>query len=953
MNIRSIGLPLRATQEPRITVVRKNGGKRLSQLPAPGFRKKWLAICCTLNAGGLFVAAPVHADASAWDCQQGADGRWVCEAAPATESVVTRPLTPPPAAVTAPLGTPVAQPAPTPAKPAARPTGKAAVAEKPAAKPRPETAPAEAPRTVTYVESAKAEQPAEPAATATDAATQPAREEPAPPSAVAETPATKEPVTAARPAQEAKPTETAPAMTGERAGIVAGLDRGIDWSCGAPLVSLTPTGPDGPSAPEPGFTVVEADAAEIQLDAQVTEFSGDVQFRYGDQYVDTERLVYDRANQQVSAQGETLMGNSGVRAVSPEGAQVDLANEQATLSNAEYRVAGIKAQGSAEKIELLGEGQSRYQNITYSTCRPGYNGWAIKAEELEIDRNEGLATAHNASVRFKGMPIGYLPRLTFPIDDRRRSGFLVPSVGHSSNSGLSLSAPYYLNLAPNYDATLTPTVLQKRGLMLGGQFRFLSENHQGVFDGEFIADDNEYDNDSRGSFSLYSDSKLAERATGRIRLNYVSDDTYINDFGTSLAVTSTNYVEQTGQLNWYGDNWSAQALAQGYQPVTEDLDRPYSRLPQLIFSWADKHAASGAAYGLRSEYVYFDKDDDVTGHRLDLEPEISFPARNAWGYVIPTLSARYTTYDLQDQAPGLDNNPDRFTGTFSLDGGVTFERQTSLFGHQVTQTLEPRAFYLYTPETDQTDIPRFDTEQYGTSGELDFNYSNLFRRNRFSGADRVGDANQVTLGVSSRVIDDASGAELLRANLGQIHYFRDREVTLDEGDDSSLIDTDNTSPVIGELTGDFQNGWRARAAIEVDPNQGSGRVVQNLLQLNYQGSNQRLFNIAYRQRDDGTDADSNLEQLDLSAHWPVSPDLSLFGRMFYSLDEDKSLESLAGLEYGDCCWRLRAMVKQYSDEAGDDQNLAFMLQLQLNGLGSLGSSVDDQLRDSIYGYDNN
>jgi len=716
--------------------------------------------------------------------------------------------------------------------------------------------------------------------------------------------------------------------------LAGGIDEGIDWA----TCRIAPSG----SAPGTGVDTtapiaVSADALVAELDPQQAVFSGNVQLVQDGLYLQADELTLNRASGVVSAQGNLLLDQPDIR-VTGSTASYQLATGQGRVEQASYRVPAMRARGDAESAELLGGGRSRFERIDYTTCAPGDADWLLSADTLELDRNEGLGTAHGASLRFLGVPVLYAPVFTFPIDDRRRSGLLLPRVGQSDTTGFDLSLPYYFNLAPNYDLTLTPRVMSKRGLMLGGEFRFLTGSSNGTLAAEYLPNDRETD-EARGSASLRSFSRLSAQSHANVRLNYVSDNDYLEDFGESLAVTSATHLERAGELFYNARTWDALARVQYYQTIDEAIgpsDRPYSRMPQLAFRLRDPDGLAGLSYHLDAEYVNFHRSDSVRGHRVDLFPALSLPLRETWGFVEPKVGARYTAYSLTEQAAGLDDSPSTLSGMFSLDSGLYFDRTTSYFANAATHTLEPRLYYLFVPHRDQSDQPVFDT------GEFDFNFDNLFRENRFNGPDRFADANQVTAALTSRLIADESGAELLRASLGQILYFDDREVTLP----GTAVEDDSSSTLVGEIAARLSRGWRARLGLQWDPHDDNGTLEQALAQLNYRDDG-RLFNAAYRLRD------NVVEQTDLSAFWPINEQFSLVGRHNYSLQDDRLLEAVAGVEYGRCCWRLRALVRQYSNTTGDEQNLAFLLQLELNGLGRLGDSIQETLQRSIYGYGTN
>jgi len=718
--------------------------------------------------------------------------------------------------------------------------------------------------------------------------------------------------------------------------ISESLDRGIDWDrcdyiAGSPNIRL-----EAEKGPDAGPIEVSADSAVAQFSPRRTQFSGNVRLSQDEMRMNADELTVNRDSGEVDAQGNVVVVHPELR-IAGSAARYQLESGQGEIDQASYRIVPMRARGDADQAQLLGGGKSQYRNINFTTCRPGNSDWQLTAETLELDRIEGLGTASHAKLRFFDVPVLYTPTLTFPIDNRRRSGLLIPSVGYRDSTGFDLSVPYYLNLAENYDLTLAPRVMSKRGLMLGGEFRFLTETTEGSLTAEFLPNDSEYDGDSddRGAASMRSVSWLNPRTSAHVRLNYVTDDDYLRDLGNNLAATSTSNLERAGELRYHADTWDLLGRVQYYQTVDDqipDADRPYSRLPQLLMLMEDPEGLSGTTYHLGAEYVYFHRKDSTKGHRVALAPAISLPLRETWGYLEPKIGARYVGYNLSDEDPGIDDSASTLTGMLSLDSGLYFDRNTSFFGNGVTQTLEPRLFYLYVPEEDQDDQPVFDT------GLFDFSFDNLFRENRFNGADRIGDANQLTLALTSRMISDNTGAELLRASVGQIIYFEDREVTLP----GQMVEDDSSSAIAAELAAKLGGGWYTRAGLQWDPH--DSNTDQSLAQLGYRDDENHVFNAAYRLRDGVT------EQTDLAVFWPLNEQWSLVARHNYSLQEDRLIEALAGVEYGRCCWKVRAIARKLTDGDGNDHNMSFMLQLELNGLGRFGDDIDNALERSIYGY---
>ena len=703
--------------------------------------------------------------------------------------------------------------------------------------------------------------------------------------------------------------------------------------------SASPLSADDAAASAGGPVEITADTMVAELGREQAVFSGDVVLVQNGASLRAAEIALDRASGEVSASGGFLLTRPEIR-FAGDSADYRLDTREAHVEHASYRVPAIRARGDAERAAFFGNGISRFDNITYTTCAPGDAAWMLSAETLELDHNEGLGSAGNATLRFQGVPLLYAPSFSFPIDNRRRSGVLVPTLGYSGNTGVDISVPYYVNLAPNYDLTLTPRAMSRRGLMLGGEFRFLTESTEGALAADLLPDDRQR-GDTRGSASLYSHTQFDPRTEANLRLNYVSDTDYFEDLGGSLAVTSTTHVQRTGELLYHGDTWDLLGRAQFYQPIDDTLqlvDRPYARLPQLRVDVEHPDGIGGTTYHLAAEYVNFYRRDSVRGHRIDLAPALSLPLGDAWWYARPKVGGHFTTYSLTDQVAGLDDSPSHTTGLVSFDSGLYFDRAASYFGNAATQTLEPRLFYLYVPSSSQNDQPLFDT------AELDFSFDNLFRENRFSGPDRIGDANQLTLALTTRINRDSDGLELLRASIGQILYFDGRRVNLP----GVANDSETTSALVGEIGAALGGDWRSRAGLQWDPHDGSdGTIDQALAQLTYNDEHRHVFNAAYRLRDGFSN------QTDLAFYWPVNEGFSVIGRHNYSLRDDRLLEALAGVEYGTCCWRVRTVLRQYTDGLGDDHNLAFLLQLELGGLGRLGSDIEGLLERGVYGYRRN
>ncbi|MBF0256512.1 MAG: LPS-assembly protein LptD, partial [Gammaproteobacteria bacterium] len=431
--------------------------------------------------------------------------------------------------------------------------------------------------------------------------------------------------------------------------------------------------------------LIDADGVEFFQQGQVSIFSGDVTTTSGDSFMASDWAKYDQANDRLQLKGDMFYRDRGLRLVADKG-EFFPNQDRGSISNIRgYRLPKAGARGSAAEAVMHDKNRRSFQQVSYTTCRPGNEDWVLQADRVDTDEVEGVGVARNATVRFKGVPILYTPYLSFPIDDRRKSGFLIPSIASSSDTGLDISTPYYLNLAPNYDATLIPRYMAERGLMLGGELRHMNSWSRNELRAEFINDRDPglgVDAD-RSSISLRHWATPAPRWATRLHLDHVSDDRYFSDFGSNLGATSLVHLERVAEAVYYGDYWNFTSRVQGFQTVDRfflPADEPYSRLPQFLLN-ASVPSNSGLQFHLQAEYVAFDGGDGlVDGQRIDLMPGVSYPILRPWGHFIPKFSLRHTSYELQDNAPGSEDNPGWTVPIFSLDGGLVFERESSWFG---------------------------------------------------------------------------------------------------------------------------------------------------------------------------------------------------------------------------------------------------------------------------------
>ncbi len=687
---------------------------------------------------------------------------------------------------------------------------------------------------------------------------------------------------------------------------------------------------------------IQSDYAEI-LTRTNAKYTGDVLIKRADQSITADQVTFNNNKQIASASGDVFYQEEGF-ALYSEQAQFQLSEDTGQFKKNQFILENTHARGTAQQTNLINHNISQSTQVTYTTCAPSISDWELQARTLELNKETGRGTGRDVWVEVFDIPLLYTPYISFPIDDRRQSGILAPTLGNSDTTGIDLSIPYYWNIAPNYDATITPRIMSNRGLMLGGEFRYLSRNSQGQVAAEILNDTDT--NDARGQFSFQDKTRLSSRLTSDIDLNYISDDDYLEDFGNSLSSSSGRYLQSQASLSYRADNWSLLSKIDNYDSIDESISsasRPHRRLPQVLFNLHETEVFDVAKINMRNEFIYFEHSAKVEAKRVDLHPSISAPLTTPSSFIIPRLSVRHTEYRLNNQTTGVDSQQSRTLPILSVDSGLFFERRLDMAGGMI-QTLEPRAYYLYVPHKNQDDIPLFDTSEY------DFSFNQLFRENRFSGADRVADANQLTLAVTTRFFESETGNERLKASVGTIIYFDDLDVGLKP---SSPPATDNTSDLVAEISAKLSNHWTTRSSLQYDPH--ASKTQKATLGFHYRDSADRLFNATYRSRYAGT-VDSNgnsndIEQTDLSFKWPLSKEWSTVGRWNYSEEQNLSLDTFLGLEKDTCCWRLRVIARRYVNDAFDEEpKEGIFFQFELKGLTSFGEKLDSFLEEGILGY---
>ena len=714
---------------------------------------------------------------------------------------------------------------------------------------------------------------------------------------------------------------------------------------------------------------VKSNYSEI-FDNEISSYFGNVRIDRADQQMSSNAANYDSVTGKLDAQGDVYYSDDDM-SVHTDTASFDLANDQAKLHDVLFIAPSAPLRGHAGAVQRESKIISRYQDVAYTSCPTGNQDWVIHASELEINREDGRGSAQNAWLEFKGAPVFYSPYLAFPTDSRRSSGFLAPSFGSTQRAGFNISTPYYFNIAPNYDATFRPRYLTKRGILLAGESRYLTDNSYGQVNLELLPNDYLRQDKSRYFGSFKDTTKFTDKIQANVDLNFVSDKNYFAELGSALSMPNFSYLKSQADVGYYGDAISAVGRVENYQSIDKFLTGeklPYRKLPQINVNLKHEFDQLPAPVnvGMENEFIYFQHTSLLNGQRSNIKPSISVPVQSASAYVTPKLSLQYTNYFLSNPLTTSDSRQiDRTLPIFSTDSGMTFERNLNLGSKNFLNTLEPRLYYLYIPRTNQNDIQVFDTAVY------DMWFNTLFRENRFSGIDRMQDANQITAAVTSRLIDEQTGKERAKFSLGNIVYFQDRTVTMPIIDPATgnkigdfPIETSRFSNIIGELSTHFNDHVAVDSGLQWNPETSDIARGKAILHLTNQPD--EILNVGYRYRkntisNQPSSISTGISQSDVSFHYPIYDNWSAIGRWQYSLLYNSTQESFLGVEKENCCWRFRVVGRRYinnlnvyyNGENSGTQGISqtgIFFQVELKGLTGMGEKLDTFLEQNIYGY---
>ena len=759
-------------------------------------------------------------------------------------------------------------------------------------------------------------------------------------------------------AEDHPSTSTAPSCP---LGVLKCPKRPLDWSQCKKNDLLDFYVPGLPTEGDRAAVAANASARAVQsTDDHHYLFEGDAELGRLDQLLRADKIVYDSETTDYDATGHVRYQDRSIL-LSADSAKGNTNLDQCVMDDVQYQLMGSRGNGVAAKAVLDDKSHAELTQSTFSTCDLHTPQWAFRAKDMKLDQDEGIGRAHDVTFLVHDVPVFWLPYMRFPLDDRRESGFLFPDIGYTNDRGLDITTPYYFNIAPNYDATLLPRLMTERGLMIGGEFRYLTDVNTGTMAFDVLPNDRGVDNenilfsdsipDTRWWYKWNDTSVFTQNWSAGLDINRVSDDRYFEDFGRGLYASEISMLPSSAYLNGHGDWWSASFGGDEYQivdPTIPQTSDPYRRLPRATFN-AEQAFAGNLTWGIKSEFVDFSKDHAIEGDRLDLFPYLAYPIETAGYFIRPQIGYRYTTYDLQHLNPVTnplvnESSPDRGLPIFSLDTGLIFERSLNIGESAYTQTFEPRAFYVYAPYRNQNDLPIFDTQQ------IPFSFGELFRTNTFVGADRQMNANNLSLALTTRLLEDATGEERLSASIGQIHYFDDQRVQM-----PGVLPTDYPgSTYAGEIDLRLTDRWRITWDQQWDPN--IDRTELSAVTLQNRFGDNGLVNFSYRYRRD------LLENVDISTLIPITPTWRLIARWNYALNEPqappndprgkdgRTLESFLGIEHDSCCIAWRVLARRWIHNIEGESENAIYFELEFKGIGSLGQKTDDFLRRGILGY---
>ncbi|MDN4503505.1 LPS assembly protein LptD [Alteromonadaceae bacterium BrNp21-10] len=684
---------------------------------------------------------------------------------------------------------------------------------------------------------------------------------------------------------------------------------------------------------------VKANRTQIEQD-QVAEFAGKVQIISDTAQINAQQARIDKNTQQLTASGEIQYRDQQIN-VKSEDVHLSFKSGQLSMDNTEYRMLGFVGRGQAQRIALDKEQGIELQDVTFTTCPEGDEDWQIKASSISLSKNNIWGEAEHTRFYLMGVPVFYLPYFRFPVTEQRQSGLLFPVVGSSDSTGLSYAQPYYWNIADNYDATFTPRVMVNRGVQLQTEFRYLGDSQSGQLDLEYLDHDRHTDDSKpRYFYRINHQAALSDNWQSNININGISDDNYIVDLGSDFYNRADTHLYRSAGINYFSDNLNFSAELQDFQIIGDHPDS-YRALPELRLQYSQPWVA-GLEFNLNSELAYFDKGtaDAPTATRFHIAPSLRLPLHATWGEFIAETTLLQTNYIQQDaERFGLKENVSRTIGRGRLYGALAFERETLFFGKGNTQTLEPKIQYLYSSYQDQSNIGIYDTTR------LQNDFAGLFRGQEFTGIDRISDTNQVSLGLTTRILDN-NNQEHLRLSLGQIFYLSNNKVLEAHKDN-------DRSALAAELDWRLGSKWFTHAELQISTD--TNKVEKSSLSLDYRLGDNKIVQLSHRFVRELSGEE--IDQLGVTTSWPISANWHWVGRWYKDIDRNRTIESYAGVQYESCCWALQIVSQRYltnrfdvlGGQSTEDYESGIILKFVFKGMGGKNSSRA-LLNDGLFGY---
>ena len=734
--------------------------------------------------------------------------------------------------------------------------------------------------------------------------------------------------------------------------------------------------PDADLNPKQASLLVNANTTETLAD-NVALLDGDVQISQGYRQIRSNSARLDQTNRTVVLEGNVQFREPGILLLG-NNAEIDIDSKEVRIEDATYVLHEASVRGKATNLQRTKDGVITITDATYSTCEPGDTTWLLATSEIAIDQESGFATVKNAQLKVNDISVFYFPWIKFPVNDQRSSGLLFPTLHVGSSNGLDYAQPIYWNLAENYDATITPRLVQERGIGLELELRHLSRYTETEISGAFLGDDkggkDENDIDSntglpehlgedRYLMGLSHLGGIGKSWSTFLDINKVSDNDYLGDLGSmSQESNSLINLRRVAGATYKTEHWDYFVEARDNQIIVDGLEEQYSVLPKIDINGYYRFDNS-VVVDLNNQSALFDHDnrDVVTGIRNRLDYGIRWDKRWTWGYFRPQFRVKHLSYNLDSDGASLGNpnnqSPSVTVPVSSVDSSIFFERDTSWL-KDFTQTFEPRLYYVKADFKDQSDSPDFDTREFTPS------YDRLFRDERFNGGDRISDEERLTIALTTRFIDKTSGQERFTASIAQSINYIDRQVTLSATPSALELAelSRRQSPLALKLSGRMNVNWRFTSDIIFDTH--DSELEKSSISLRYNDRQNRLFNAAFRstKRDprlfDGVSLEQNIRQADISGFVPLKGSFNLVGRWNHDFTNSRALDMFAGFEYNSCCWRASLVARRWLDRRDEvlrpevDLTLSngIFFQIQFKGLAGSGGRVDSMLNNGIYGY---